>query len=62
VDSPPVDSSNVHNPVLHVKKSPTMESTSVASNTFLIAPVVTNNPLTTTPSHGRYLLPTEKIE
>jgi hypothetical protein len=61
VDSPPVDSSNVHNHVLHVKKSPTMESTSVASNTLLVAPVVTNNPLTTTPSHGRYLLPTENM-
>jgi hypothetical protein len=32
VDSPPVDSSFVHNPVLHINKSPTMEATSVASN------------------------------
>jgi hypothetical protein len=62
VDSPPVDSSFLHNPVLHVNKFPTMEATSVASNTLLVAPVVTNNPLTMTPSNGRYLEPTEKIE
>jgi hypothetical protein len=41
----------------HADRIPAMESTSVASNTHLVAPVVTNNPLTTTPSHGRYLLP-----
>jgi hypothetical protein len=47
---------------LYADRIPAMESTSVASNTLLVAPVVTNNPLTTTPSHGRYLLPPEKIE
>jgi hypothetical protein len=38
-----------------------MVATSVSSNTHFVAPVVNNNPLTT-PSHVRYLLPTEKIE
>jgi hypothetical protein len=34
----------------------------VASNTLLVEPVVNNNPLSLTPSHGRFLHPTEKIE
>jgi hypothetical protein len=57
LDSQPADSSIKHAPVMHATSS-----ASVASNTHLVAPVVTNNPLTITPSHGRYLLPTEKIE
>jgi hypothetical protein len=53
VDSPPVESP-IQDLVLLVNKSPVMDATSVASNTLLVAPVVTNNPLTTTPPHGRY--------
>jgi hypothetical protein len=29
----------------------------VASNTLLVEPLVINNPLSLTPSHGRFLLP-----
>jgi hypothetical protein len=61
-DLPSANSSVMHASSLYADRIPAMESTSVASNTLLVAPVVTNNPLTTTPSHGRYLLPAEKIE
>ena len=60
-DSQCVDSAIKHVPVLHATSS-AIDNTSVASNTHLVVPVVSNNPLTITPSHGRYLLPTEKIE
>jgi hypothetical protein len=52
----------MHASSLYADRIPAMESTSVASYTLLVAPVVTNNPLTATPSHGRYLLPAEKFE
>ena len=61
LDSQLVDLSIKHAPDLHATPSAT-DTTAVASNTLLVAPVVNNNPLTITPSHGRYLLPTEKIE
>ena len=61
LDSQLVDLSIKHAPDLHATSSAT-DTTTVASNTLLVAPVVNNNPLTITPSHGRYLLPTEKIE
>jgi hypothetical protein len=61
-DLPAANPSVMHASSLCADRIPAMESTSVASNTLLVAPVVTNNPLTTTPSHGRYLLPAEKIE
>jgi hypothetical protein len=60
-DSQCVDSAIKHVPVMHAMSS-AIDTISVASDTHLVAPVVTNNPLTITPSHGRYLLPTEKIE
>ena len=56
-----VDSATKHVSVLHATSS-AIDTTSVANNTHLVVPVVTNNPLTITPSHGRFLLPTEKIE
>jgi hypothetical protein len=65
LDSPPADFSIKHAPVMHATSSAlssAVDTTSVASNTHMVVPVVTNNPLTITPSHGRYLLPTEKIE
>jgi hypothetical protein len=55
--SQPADSSMKHAPVLHATSSAissAIDTTSVASNTLLVAPVVNNNPLTITPSHGRY--------
>jgi hypothetical protein len=61
LDSQLADSSIKHAPVLHATSS-AIDTNTVASNTLLVAPVVTDNPLTITPSHGRYLLPTEKIE
>jgi hypothetical protein len=61
-DLPSANPSVMHASSLYADRIRAMESTSVASNTLLVAPVVTKNPLTTTPSNGRYLLPTEKIE
>jgi hypothetical protein len=51
----------MHASSLYADRIPVIDATSVASNNHLVAPVVNNNPLTT-PSHSRYLLPTEKIE
>jgi hypothetical protein len=56
-DLPSANSSVMHASSLYADRIP-----AVASNTYLVAPVVNNNPLTTTPSHCRYLLPAEKIE
>jgi hypothetical protein len=64
-DSPPADSAIKHAPSMHATSSAlssAIDTTSVASNTQLVVPVVSNNPLTITPSHDRFLLPTEKIE
>ena len=49
LDSQLADSSMKHAPVLHATSS-AIDITTVASNTLLVAPVVTNNPLTITPS------------
>ena len=52
-------------PVMHANVLPAISALAtipVASNTLLVAPVLNNNPLAITPSHGRFLLPTEKIE
>ena len=61
LDSQLADSSIKHAPVLHATSS-AVDTTTIASNTLLVAPVVNNNPLTITPSHGRHLLPPEKSE
>jgi hypothetical protein len=58
LDSQLADSSVKHAPVLHATSS-AIDTTTVASENLLVAPVVNNNPLTITPSHGRYLLLTE---
>jgi hypothetical protein len=60
-DLPSANPSVMHASSLYADKIPVIDATSVASDTNLVAPVVNNNPLTT-PSHSRYLLPTEKIE
>jgi transposase InsO family protein len=60
LDSPPANF--LHAPVLPATFAPVLPATSVASNTLLVAPVLNNNPLAITPSHGRFLLPPEKIE
>jgi hypothetical protein len=60
-DLPSANPSVMHASSLYADRIPVIHATSVASNTHLVAPVVNNNPLTT-PSHSRYLLPTEKIE
>jgi hypothetical protein len=65
LDSPSADSAIKHAPDMHATSSAlssAVDTTPVTSNTQLVVPVVSNNPLTITPSHGRYLLPTEKIE
>jgi hypothetical protein len=41
---------------------PVVATNTVASNTLLVEPSVSNNPLSLTPSHDLFLLPTEKIE
>jgi hypothetical protein len=64
LDSPPADSAIKHAPSMLATSSAlsAIDTTSVASDTQLVVPVVSNNPLTITPSHGRFLLPTEEIE
>jgi hypothetical protein len=42
--------------------APVVATNPVASNTHLGESLLNNNPLSLTPSHGRFLLPTEKIE
>jgi hypothetical protein len=52
LDSPPADSAIKHAPVMHATSSAlssAVDTTSVASNTQLVVPVVSNNPLTITP-------------
>jgi hypothetical protein len=62
--SKPLESSPAILAVLPVSAvtAPVVATNPVASNTILDEPLVNNNPLSLTPSHGRFLLPTEKIE
>jgi hypothetical protein len=54
----------LHAPVLPATSSvlPSIATNPVASNTRPGAPVRNNSPLPSAPSHGRYILPSEKVE
>jgi hypothetical protein len=62
--TPPAADVVLHAPVLSATSSvlPSIVTNPVASNTRPGAPVSNNSPLPSAPSHGRFILPSEKIE
>jgi hypothetical protein len=62
--TPPAADVVLHAPVLPATSCvlPSVATNPVASNTRPGAPVSNNSPLPSAPSHGRYILPSEKIE
>jgi hypothetical protein len=62
--TPPAADVVLYAPVLPATSSvsPSVATNPVASNTRPGAPVSNNSPLPSAPSHGRYILPSEKIE
>jgi hypothetical protein len=62
--TPPAADVVLHAPVLPATASvlPAVATNPVASNIRPGAPVSNNSPLPSAPSHGRYILPSEKIE
>jgi hypothetical protein len=60
--TPPAADVVLHAPVLPATPSVLPATNPVASNTRPGAPVSNNSPLPSAPSHGRFTLPSEKIE